>query len=289
MSIRSQIIHINSVNRVSGTPGDFRVQMDHALHRLENFKGTIRVEPVQCVVNRSWYTIDDSNNTFAVFDGETLYEYEVPVGFYNVKSFIQTLGDLLKGWLLGWEQLTNTYSFRPPNNGLTYNLIMSSYVCVLMGLDFGKEYEVSYDAPLRSLRPVKMTHESVLLVHSELPRSKMSAVDNLNTPQMRESTILLKIPILEAPFDNLCWRSNSRDIISFDLTQSYLSQMHIWLTDEFGRAIRPAYDWTISLRVDYIENTVDQQRETVDLLRSIKDYVRFAILSQPRSRTTSSK
>ena len=87
-----------------------------------------------------------------------------------------------------------------------------------------------------------------------------------------------------APFDNLVWRSNARDIVSFQLTQSYLSQTRFWLTDEFGRAIRPGYDWTLSLRVEYVDQAMDPQRETVTLLRSLKDYVRFGILSMPKSR-----
>jgi hypothetical protein len=274
--VRTQIIHINSYNRLRGTPDDFVISLGHGLLKTDS-PGHIMLEPVQCVINRSWQTVDQTNNLFQIYDGAELVDVVIPSGWYNVKNFLQALQALLADFSIGWSPTTNRYIFHPPNDTKVYRFIFSTWACSLMGFNLGTELECSYNNPLESDLPVKMTHESVVLVHTDLPRQHMTAVDNLLTEEMRESDILLKIPITTAPFDNLVWRANSTGICKYTLATQNITELRIWLTDEFDRPLKAAYDWTMTLRVEYYaDETVNQVENT---LSNIRDYLRYMVLS----------
>jgi hypothetical protein len=278
MAYRSQIIHINSFNRIRGNPSDFTINFSNALFHNSSGRSRIKVEPIQCVVNRSWYTVDNTNNLFQLSNGVGTINYIIPTGFYNVKTFLALLQSFLPTWTLGYNDITNKYFYKPPYDGQTYTLMFPTIASYLLGFNVYEEVACSYSYPVYSSIPIKMSHESVLLIHSDLPKDNFSSVDNILTSEMKESKVLIKIPITCPPYDNLVWRSNSRDITSFWLSTHYVNDLRIWVTDEFGRSLNLAFDWTMSLRVEYYEevNQIDVIAQSVS---SIKDYFRLLILN----------
>jgi hypothetical protein len=285
---RLQIVHINSYNRISGTPYDYVVEFANGLIRLDG-DGSIKLEPIQAVMNRSWYTVDDTNNNVQIEwsnpDGSDamVLLVVIPTGFYNVKSFMDALSKALPIFVVGWEPIQSKYVFTPQDDGKIYKIVCTSWLCSLMGFELGTQYELSYNAPLKSALPIKMTHESVVLVHCDLAKSTNTAVDNFNSLlDMRESTIVVKIPIDKPPFDNLIWRSMSPGIVSFDLATTNITSLRVWLTDEFLRPLKVAYDWTMTLKFTIREGKnsgLSDANNMISLLSSIKDYLHYQVLS----------
>ena len=284
---RSQVVHINSANRVTGTIQDFTVAFAPNLLRADG-AGYLVLEPVQAVVNRSWYTVDETNQLFQIFDGDTLTDYVIPKGFYNLKSFLLAISLLLPDWAIGWDPIVSHYVYTPPDDGKTYKLLCPTWLCSLLGFSLGSEHECSHSEPLRSDFPVKMTHESVLIVHCDVPKARGTAVDNLLTMEMNESTTLIKVPITAAPFDNLVWRANAPGIVSYELNTTNVTQMRFWVTDEFDRPLKLAYDWTMSLRFDHYTDVSDSSQMARSLAR-MSDYLRYLILSEKRNPLTQGK
>jgi hypothetical protein len=253
------------------------VAFNHGLLKMDH-EGVIVLEPVQAVVSRSWYTVDTTNNTFQIFDGTTINDYVVTTGWYNLKTFLYALTILLPSWSIGWDPMKSKYVFTPPNDGITYKMLFPTWLCSLLGFNLGEEFELSFYEPLTSTIPVKMTHESVLMIHCDVPKQKYSAVENLQTADMRESTVLLKVPLTCAPLDNCVWRSNGNDIISYELSTSNITSIRFWVTDEYNRPLLLPYDWTMTLRFSFFSETSDS-KTMVSLLSSMRDYARLLILN----------
>jgi len=276
---RTQIIHINSQNRISGTPGNFTVNFKNELFKVDRPNGVIRVEPIQVVLHRSWYSVDTTCNTFQISNGTETLDYTIDVGFYNVESFLFVLQGLLPTWIVGYDPVTSRYWYQPPNDGNTYTLLFPTYAAHLLGFNINTTATVSYDAPIYSSFPAKMTIETVILVHINFPRQRYTAVDNLNlnSPDFQESDIFVKCPVNVMPFDTLVWRANAVDVVAFDLALRNIDSLNIYLTDEYGRAINPPYDWTISFRNTYFENA-DPFKSIQTTLTSIANFLHYIAL-----------
>ena len=103
--MRTSIIHVNSQNRSSGSIYDFENTFKHCHLVQENYKGRIIIEPIQAVIPRSWYTVDQNNDSFELSDdnGITWQVFSIEHANYNVKTFLLFLKTLLPEWSLGWS------------------------------------------------------------------------------------------------------------------------------------------------------------------------------------------
>ena len=127
-----------------------------------------------------------------------------------------------------------------------------------------------------------MNRESVVLVHANFPKERFSAVDNLLTSQMRESNVFVKIPVDKQGFDNLIWRLNDINSNSFTLSTTSISSIRFYLTDEYNRPLKPAYDWTMSIRVDYFDMT-SKIDSILSSIESVRAYLRLMLLDNSQS------
>jgi len=257
------------------------VNFKNELFKVDWPNGVIRVEPIQVVLHRSWYSVDTTVNTFQISNGTETLDYTIPPGFYNVETFLFLLQGLLPTWLVGWDPVTRRYFFQPPDDGNTYTLIFLTYAAHLLGFNINTTATLSYSAPIYSNFPAKMTIETVVLVHINFPRQRYTAVDNLNlnSAGFQESDIFVKVSINVMPFDTLVWRANGVDIVGFDLALRSIDSLNIYLTDEYGRALNPPYDWTISFRVTYFKEA-DPFKSIQTTLTSIANFLHYIALEE---------
>jgi len=282
--MRTSIIHINSYNRNAGNINDFTVYFQNSLFTLEESElktGKIQIEPIQCVICRSFYAVDIGNNTFDLSSdgGNTWVTQTIPQGNYNVQNFLVFLTNLLPTWLIGWSLQTNSYYYQPPNDGKTYMFRFYNFACSLLGFNIGDTPTITYNNPIYSYIAVNMEHSKVILINCDLPKAKYSSVDNVLTSNIIESNILLKIPITpdSAPWSTLVWRAQSKDIISFDLAHDKIDSIRFWVTDEYGVMLNLVHDWTISFRVTYFSNKDDNSES---YLADIADYLHLMVLDK---------
>ena len=277
--MRTSIIHVSSQNRSNGTINDFENTFKHCHLVQENYKGRIIIEPIQAVVPRSWYTVDENNDTFELSNdnGITWQTLSITHANYNIKTFLVFLKSFLVDWTLGWSQEKNKYYFFPPDDGKQYRFRFRNYSAFLFGCLVGDEVS---GRPFVSTMTVNMERSKVILIHSNLPCVKGSRVDNLSSTQMEESNIFLKIPISSPPWSNLIWRSKSRDVVSFQLSSNSISSVRFWLTDEYNIPIILTTDWTLSFRVTYIDENNDQ---LINMLTNIESYLKYMTLQQMSS------
>lgn len=277
----SELLYINSRHRAHGTPGDFTVAVPNSMLALSgNRRGRIKISVIDAVINRCWYTVQETNNSFQVFDGSTTTSHDLPLGYFTALTLRTIIAGMLPAWSIGWSKETNKLTLVPPNDGRTYRLTFGDASCELFGFAPGAAPSGTHARPIVSDRPIKVNRENALLVHTDIPRAENSIVDNVLQPQFVESDILIKIPVTAAPFDNVVFTAGAGDLYAFVTTSTNINTIRFWITDELGRALEIPYDWTLTLRIDYIPDAPPKGPYTLqeDVAR-IRDYLHLLILN----------
>lgn len=276
---RTQLIFINSAERIYGTPYDFNIVFPDELIRADH-KTRIKLIVIDACINRSYYTVDTSNDTFSIHSTSgTTTPYIIPIGYYDVYTFKSQLLSLLpSGWSINFNTSTNTYQFQPPNDTFTYNFTtFTNNVSQLLGFPLNSPSATfSFSSPLTSSQPVKMNRENAVFIHCDIPKSEFASVDNFSG-SFEESDVICKLPMNCAPFDNLVYISQGNDSFSFLLSVGNLNNARFYLTDETGRLLHVVYDWTITLKMVY--ETGD---DNALLLKTneIADYLQLMVLNK---------
>lgn len=286
---RMQVVHIGSANRRTGTIGDFRISMPHTLLRGEQGQGNrIFVAPIDCVMSRSWYTVNVTNNSFEVRrSGDEWLLVTLPVGYYDANQLRASIHDALlacgQDWRITYSMTQNKYTFVPPEDGYVYQFKFANKCAWLLGFDVADVPIGNADLPFVSTRPIRVNAESTVLVHVDFPRVKYNCVSNIETTQFAESDILFKIPITVQGMDTIFYQAQDDNSFKQELSSFELYDMRILLTDELGNRLEPAYDWTMTLRVEYV--SAGRDKDMLGLLQAanrIADDVRLMILSDPK-------
>lgn len=283
--VRSQLLNINSKHRITGDPWDFTVTINDCLLNADKNE-SIKIIVLDACVNRSWYTIDTSNNSFILTYVDSagvtqISTITVNPGYYDVFQLKHQLDLLLVGWTIGYFTPTNTYQFTPPNTGLTYAFTFQNYFCEVLGFPLSATPQGSFSTPFTSSQPVRVNLENSLCIHCDVAKTMYSCIDNFSTSVFLESDIILKIPIQSGPFDNIVYQSQGNDNFSYVLSVKNIHTMRFWLTSENNRILQIPYDWTICFKLEYSTQTASSDDSSVPaMVKSIRDYVKLIVLSK---------
>lgn len=275
----STVVYINSKNRVSGTPYDFTINFNDNLIKAP--KGCfIRLTVQQVSINRSWYSIQSGFNTFQITDNlggnQTI---TIPVGYYNAIDLRTQLQSQLTTWTITYDKKLNKYTFTAPafTGGITWRMFVfnNSSISDLFGFDQMETPQFTSAFPsVVSSKPVKVNEDNCILVRTNLPRQKMSALDNLSSIIV-ESDVLCSIPIQSAPFDNVVYNRNNGGEFVYNILTPAINGVRIYLTNEQGTPLQCPYDWWLTFSVDYIPFEVNDNKP---VLESIRDMMRLFML-----------
>lgn len=275
----STIIYINSKNRTSGNPWDFYLNFNDNLIKAPK-DHYIQLSVQQVSINRSWYSIQTGYNTFNVTDtsggNQTI---TIPVGYYNATDLRSTLQALLPSWTITYDKKINKYSFTRPTNGIvSYSFVIpSSVIGDLLGFNTTETPSFTSIAPtVISSKPIKVNADTSIYIHTNIPRQKLSAIDNIN-PTLSESDVLCSIAIQSAPFDNVVFAHNNGADFLYNVLAPSIHQMRIYVTNEQGTPLQLAYDWDMTLSITYIPIS-DNTNKMTKILNDIKDYIKLGLL-----------
>lgn len=276
MGKRTQLLYISSASRVSGTPSDFVVRIPHGLLKVQKL-GKITVIPVEATLNRSWYSVRSDNNSFSIFDGLSMIPYSLTPGYYNVTQIRAVLTALLPAWTITYSTSQNKFTLRPPLDGKTYSLSFQDYASELLGFPLGAMPAGTNASPIVSSIPCKVSRENAVLIHSNLPKAKMSVSDNVNGTLV-ESDVLLKIPIQAELFANIVFTNSSADLHDIELSVQHVDSIRFWVADQDMRPLDLPYDWSLTLRLVFSEGPHDVQA-LLDNVSRIQDHLKLMLLS----------
>ena len=273
----SSIIFINSRQRVTGSPYDFYINFNNDLIKCPQGH-YMQLSVQQASINRSWYSIQSGYNTFRITDtsGEDTL-ITIPVGYYNAIDVRATLQSLLPSWVIAYDRKINKLSFTRPIDGKTsYSFVMpSSVIADLLGFRITDTPTFTIATPtIQSYIPIKVNADSSIYIHTNIPRQKMSAFDNIN-PMIQESDVLCAISIQSAPFDNIVFSKNNGAEFAYNVLAPSIHAMRIYVTNEQGIPLQLPYDWDLTLGIDYLPI---EQDKSVKILEDIKDYIKLGLM-----------
>ena len=283
---RHQTVFINSVNRLAGgTPGDFRVNFHDGMIRAP--PGTsASMALVDAVINRSWYTINETNNTFTILciqGGSNVFT--IPVGFYDVNTFKVALQVLLGiAYTVTYDSRLNKYTYTYLNkmDPFGYRFLFSDNRCAeFMGFGplVGSTERFDGLTPLVATDPVKLSKESAVVIHCDIPTVIGACIDNFARGTFEESDVIGIIPMIVPPYDNMSFAAatgGGGGGCVFDLAVSDVSSARFYVTDENDRPLDLSFDWTLVLKFVFVNNDDDKMTA---LLTDLRDYEKLKHLN----------
>jgi hypothetical protein len=279
MENRSQIVFINSKQRLSGTPYDYIINFNDGLLKADK-KGYMQLTVVEATINRSWYSIQEGANSFNILDkNDNVTTITFPVAYYNAIDLRSALVGLMPtGWEVTYDRKTNKFRFRYTNmqQGDMFKFVFSNSLNEVLGFHDGESPFVTIDNDtIVSSVPIRVSEENAVVIHTDLPRRKFSSIDNhdKNNKSFKEATVLAKIPIEVQPFDNIVYVMSSPTFV-YDLTANSISTVRVWVTDENDRKLILPHDWSMTVKIEF-----KKYDDNSDPMLDVRDYLKLMVLS----------
>jgi hypothetical protein len=246
----TKYLYLTSKNRSQGTIDDWSVYLPNNL-----FAGTtqntkyLKITLQNFLINYEWYTVRDNfNNAFTVYDGSSLVNYKILPASYSVYNLRDYLNILLVGkYTITYNLVNNTYTFTQTNPN-SYIITSNS------GHLFGLVDNVTYSGTFNSVQPVNMEYFDTLFLNTDVGLQSFN-LDNVNQEKTATSTILQRIPIVCAPFDNLQYNSKPNDTcLEVSVNNTFLSSIRFWLSTNRGQKLTElTRDHNLTIKIEIYE------------------------------------
>ena len=225
------IYYVNSINRISGTCGDFSYQIG-----LPSGSAYDRVCILQADIPISYYLVPANYNTFVLSENGVSVTVTVPVGNYNANSFATVLTSLLNasspnGWVytVTFPSGINTvstakYTFSVTgNSGQTASFTFTNALYEQFG--FNTNSTISFTSSVVSANVVSFVPETSLIIHSDIVND--GETDILQVVFNNNNT----------PFSTATYQCSDVNSFSKPLRTTQSNVYHFSITDEHGRTI----------------------------------------------------
>ena len=91
MSQRFQMININSMHRNSGDINNFKIILNHDNFKTNHFSDEITISPITCIIPKTWYQVNQYNDSFTISVNEVEHIIKITHGNYNVMSLLNEI------------------------------------------------------------------------------------------------------------------------------------------------------------------------------------------------------
>ncbi len=227
----SQIYYVNSIDRISGSCGDFSYKLTIPSGSLFD-----RVCVLQADIPISYYLVPANYNTFILTENGSSVTVTIPSGNYNAISFATVLTGLLNTfsphrWVYNvvFPSRLNTvstakYTFTVSGNaGLTASFTFTNALFEQFG--FNGNATVSFTSSITSTNVVLFVPETSLLIHSDIVNDGdtdiLQVVFNNNN----------------IPFSTAVYQCSDVTSFSKPLRTTQSNVYHFSITDEHNRKI----------------------------------------------------
>jgi hypothetical protein len=282
--IKSQILYIDSQDRPLGqSSSNFSLLIPKGFIEISNQNQKIRITLLDALIPRNFWSITSTNRTFILNINGTLYNINLPLGFWNVNQLATQLKTLLEtangsyNWTILYNQNINYFIFSFTTSGSSnVSFIFSSNDCAdFLGFS-NNTTNIFIGNILTSVKGINLQGENCIYIRTnisnEIPNIEYSQQGNFSV-----SNILARIPISVAPFQNIIYQdySNTYSVIS---EQNYIDNITITITDRFQSIIDLQTEWSFSLKIEIIET--DDIMRLNDNSQNMNDILRLILLQQ---------
>lgn len=271
-AVHNQFLYLNSKNRHSGDPWDFDIVIDPGLIQA-NKNEEIRLSLVQLSMPLTFNQVNPVNNNI-IFTNKTTNSttsITIPDGNWNVYDLA--------------AYIRNTYH---EISSLTFSRHTNHFI-----FTFSQPHQISFNDETNLLFGFENTLTQIgTTIESDLPSKPTSIddiimcvygvtnlshnLDNVVTPTITPSPMLGMIPIDDIPFGNLRYINDNGEY-SIRISEKAIKRLRFVMTNTEGRILDFCNlpDFTFVIKIMYVDNN----NESIKLLREIKDYNHLSFLS----------
>ena len=261
---KRQIFYINSSNRISGTDSNFTIQLD--IDREEEFDQVVLLD---CSIPKSYYIIQNGENTFTLQEGSTSVTITLPFGNYNRSSMKNVLVNLLNAnspnrfsYTISYQNIqytqdTGQYTFTVTGNGSVQpSFIFGNYLYQQLGFNQNSTNNFVGNT-LTSVNITNLQPEGTLFIRSDICQNyNDNILQNIITTQ-------------SADYSYIIFQNPTPHEYSKDFRQGFSNVFQFILTDEYGNEIYLNGLNLVMTIMIYKSNKID------DL---IKGYIKFKVI-----------
>lgn len=268
-------MYFTSSSRITGTPSDFSVILGNRV-LTSRIGHTTRVMVTEASIPRTWYSLRQGANSFKLQPGNVTVA--LPVGYLNAIDLRAALQSALPtGWQVAYSRVSNKLTFTRPNNAVeTYTFDLAGFPRQVLGFANDTVTFNTNSAPTSSDIPIRVNGEVALLLHMDLQKSAYGSMDNIGDSSFADSTILAKVPVNAAPFDNVVF-SHEGELQWQEIVATHVDSLRVWLTDDSGVPIELPHDWSFTLVVE--QEPRHSQDASMTALGDIRDVLKLMALS----------
>jgi len=234
-------IYIDSKNRDVGmgyVPENFRVTLNHPISKVT------KVKMLNAVIPFTYYTTTSLNNILNFMVGATLYTAVLPVGAYNINTFITDLQTIMNNLFAGFtiiyvpEQLQINFA-----NATAFKLVFAGST---MAYSIGLSADTSIGT---SITPYGVTNiggtKSIFIISNRLLTGKVTKPQFNNS----NSNVLYNFAVNSGPGDVMVDKNLYNTTIDYAILQK-IAYMDFQLVDDNGNQINlNGQDWAITINI----------------------------------------
>ena len=244
MLLQKRIFYVNSRNRLTGTDSDFSYKLD-----MIDLKSD-RVVLLACNIPKSYYLIQDGENTFTLQEGVSTATITITPANYSrtqLKNVLQTALNTSSPTSYTYAISvplttigeTGLYTFSVSGNGGVQPsfIFTDNNIFEVLGFDINSTNNFSADA-LVSTNVIKLQKEDTIFIHSDICTN---GDDNILQEIYATSS---------STFGNIVYHTPDSNAYSKILTSNNNNIFHFWLSNEDNEAINlNGQNWSFTLMV----------------------------------------
>lgn len=267
LKTKTRLFNISSLNAVNGSfKSQINVQLPDLSFHNEQVQN-VYLSVAHCEVPNSFYIINYASNQIVV-DGIT---YTIPVGNYNVNSFITVAQSVLpSGFTITYDSITNKFTFKYNSSFTIDGSSINSTINKIIGLD-SSLLTSSFNG----------TNYIITLPHvvNFLPLQRInfrSNVFNFNNYNSTDGSCDVFLPLQNSAgqLSMINYVNQSND--EFLLQDKSLTAFQINVTDDYNNYINfNGVNWTMTLKIkiEYLDNS----KTNTNFSEIIKNFPRDAV------------
>lgn len=294
--IKTQYIYVNSANRKSNDiAAKFSLTIPSGIFHCDEPTQFFKISVQDFNAISSWYYVNSTNNQFRLHRFAAtgnVYIVTIPIGNYRFKDLASTIELAMTNALGGihcctvsWDSVKNIFNFVFDNDGYNYAISFgnSNPAFYIMGFDKNGYYD--FNSSTRNLTSIytlrtTLSENICLTIDNVNLLSGFTNVENKDTDICIPSVNILNIPNAFAPFDVIQYINNN-DIFAMYIQDKSIESLDLAVRDEYSNVMTYFSDWRATLKVDtlQIDDTYGDNKEMINNLKEIKDYLRYIFVS----------
>jgi len=257
---KSFIYHINSAERLNGTPSNFNYKVQITNGSLEEYDSVVLLSTS---IPKSYYAIEENKNTFT-FENETTTQVsiDIPIGTYSAYDFCEKLKELLDAnsgntYTCEINLQTAKITITSSDLGSTFKILPGNFLYERFGFDKNST-NTSASGILVSSNVVDMSPENDLYIRSNVVSGGINSnEDILIDVQASGIPPFGRVQLYNTDLQGYTKGLNNKsNIFNFTLTNEFNEELNL-----------NGVDWTMSL-LFFKKSSIPA---------TIKDFIRYIV------------